>query len=107
MAQPYNLTEGIIRARFRESIWEAPKLLVPGKIYEYTIELLPTSNVFLKGHSIRVHLTSSNFPLWDRNPNTGHEQGIDAEVEVAEQTIYCNAKYPSHILLPVIPGGLH
>ena len=66
----YNLTEGIIRARFRESIWEAPKLLVPGKIYEYTIELLPTSNVFLKGHSIRVHLTSSNFPLWDRNPNT-------------------------------------
>ena len=100
----YNLTEGIIRARFRESIWEAPKLLVPGKIYEYTIELLPTSNVFLKGHGIRVHLTSSNFPLWDRNPNTGREQGMDAEIEVAQQTIYCNAKYPSHILLPVIPG---
>lgn len=99
----YNLTEGIIRARFRESIWDVPKLLVPGKVYEYTIELLPTSNVFLKGHSIRVHLTSSNFPLWDRNPNTGHEQGMDVERQVAEQTIYHNEKYPSHIVLPIIP----
>ena len=99
----YNLTEGIIRARFRESIWEPPKLLVPGEVYEYTIELLPTSNVFLKGHRIRVHITSSNFPLYDRNPNTGHEQGMDAEVRVAEQTIYHDARYPSHIELPVIP----
>ncbi len=99
----YNLTEGIIRARFRESIWEPPKLLVLRKVYEYTIELLPTSNVFLKGHSIRVHLTSSNFPLWDRNPNTGHEQGMDAEMQVAEQTIYHNEEYPSHIVLPIIP----
>ncbi len=101
----YNLTEGIIRARFRESIWESPKLLVPNEIYEYTIELLPTSNVFLKGHSIRVHVTSSNFPLYDRNPNTGHEQGVDAEMQVAEQTIYHDERYPSHIILPVIPRG--
>jgi len=99
----YNLTGGIIRARFRESIWEPPKLLVPGEVYEYTIELLPTSNVFLKGHSIRVHLTSSDFPLYDRNPNTGHEQGMDAELQVAQQTIYHNEKYPSHIILPIIP----
>ncbi|MBC8229302.1 CocE/NonD family hydrolase [bacterium] len=101
----YNLTEGIIRARFRESIWEPPKFLVPGKIYEYTIELLPTSNVFLKGHSIRVHITSSNFPLWDRNPNTGNEQGMDAEMQIVEQTIYHDGKYPSHIALPIIPQG--
>jgi len=101
----YNLTEGIIRARFRESIWEPPRLLVPGKVYEYTIELLPTSNVFLRGHRIRVHLTSSNFPLWDRNPNTGHAQGMDAELRAAQQTIYHNAKYPSHIILPIIKGG--
>ena len=99
----YNLTEGIIRARFRESIWEAPKSLVPGEIYEYTIEALPTSNVFLKGHSIRVHITSSNFPLYDRNPNTGHEQGVDAEMQIAEQTIYHSERHPSHVILPVIP----
>ncbi len=99
----YNLTEGIIRARFRESIWESPRLLEPEKIYEYTIELLPTSNVFLKDHCIRVHITSSNFPLWDRNPNTGHDQGMDDEIEIARQTVYHDRKYPSHILLPVIP----
>jgi len=99
----YNLTEGIIRARFRKSIWDAPELLVPSKIYEYTIELLPTSNVFLRGHRIRVHVTSSNFPLWDRNPNTGHEQGLDAEVQIAEQTIYHDQQHPSHIVLPIVP----
>ena len=99
----YNLTEGIIRARFRESIWEQPKPLVPGKIYEYTIELLPTSNVFKVGHRIRLHITSSNFPLWDRNPNTGSEQGMDARIQIAEQTLYHNETYPSHIVLPIIP----
>jgi putative CocE/NonD family hydrolase len=100
----YNLTEGIIRARFRESIWEAPKPLVPGKIYEYTLELLPTSNVFKKGHRIRVHLTSSNFPLWDRNPNTGREQGMYTQLQIAEQTIFHEQAYPSHIILPIIPA---
>ena len=99
----YNLTEGIIRARFRKSIWDAPELLVPNKIYEYTIDLLPTSNVFLRGHRIRVHVTSSNFPLWDRNLNTGREQGLDAELQVAEQTIYHDEEHPSHIVLPIIP----
>ena len=87
----------------RRSIWESPRLLEPEKIYEYTIELLPTSNVFLKDHCIRVHITSSNFPLWDRNPNTGHDQGMDDEIEIARQTVYHDRKYPSHILLPVIP----
>ena len=82
----------------------SPELLVPGEIYAYTLELLPTSNVFMKGHCIRVHITSSNFPLWDRNPNTGHEQGLDAEIQVAEQIVYHSEKYPSHIVLPVIPN---
>ncbi len=98
----YNLTEGIIRARFRESIWEAPRLLEPGEIYDYDIELQPTSNVFKRGHSICVHVTSSGFPLWDRNPNTGHDQGVDTELQVAHQTIYHDRRRPSHILLPVI-----
>lgn len=100
----YNLGEGIIRARFRESIWDAPKLLEPGATYEYTIALAPTANVFRKGHRIRVHITSSNFPLWDRNPNTGHPQGMDAQMQTAQQTIFHDANHPSHILLPVIPG---
>jgi putative CocE/NonD family hydrolase len=101
----YNLTEGIIRARFRKSVWEPPELLEPGKVYEYTLELQPTSNVFLAGHRIRVHLTSSNFPLWDRNPNTGNTQGTDTEVHVARQTIFHDRTFPSHILLPVIPAA--
>ncbi|MGQ0810510.1 MAG: CocE/NonD family hydrolase [Nitrospiraceae bacterium] len=99
----YNLTEGIIRARFRRSVWDNPEPIVPGNIYEYTLELQPTSNVFLAGHKIRVHLTSSNFPLWDRNPNTGKRQGMDAQTQVAHQTIYHDQTYPSHIVLPVIP----
>ena len=99
------MTEGIIRARFRESIWEEPKLLTPGEIYEYSLELLPTSNLFKKGHRICVHLTSSSFPMFDRNPNTGNEQCRDSEQQSAEQTIYHDAQHPSHIVLPVIPAG--
>lgn len=102
----YNLTEGIIRARFRESIWEAPKLLTPEEIYRYTLRLQPTSNVFGSGHRIRVHLSSSNFPLWDRNPNTGNAQGMDGELKIAKQTIYHSREYPSHIILPLIPQSV-
>ena len=98
-----NLTEGMVRARYRESLYDAPKLIEPGQVYEFTIELHPTSNVFQKGHRIRVDVTSSNFPLWDRNPNTGHEQGMDAEMQAAQQTVFHNREYPSHIVLPVIP----
>ncbi len=97
----YNLTEGIIRARFRQSIWEEPSLLTPGDVYEYSLELLPTSNVFLRGHRICVHLTSSSFPMFDRNPNTGNEQGMDAELMAVDQTIYHDSLRPSHIVLPV------
>ena len=98
----YNLTEGIIRARFWASIWEKPQLLRPGKVYEYSIDLMETSNVFLKGHRIRVHITSSSFPMWDRNPNTGRQQAMDAEIAVADQTIYHERNCASHIVLPVI-----
>jgi hypothetical protein len=99
----FNITEGIIRARFRRSIWEPPQLLTPGQVYEYTIDLQVTGNVFKTGHRVRVHVTSSNFPLWDRNPNTGHPQGMTAELQAAEQTIYHDQTYPSHIILPVVP----
>jgi len=97
-----NVTEGIMRARFRASIWEAPKLLKPGKIYTYDVELLPTARVFRRGHRIGLHLSSSRFPLWDRNTNTGNDPATDRQTEVARQTIYHDADCPSHLLLPAI-----
>ena len=99
-----NVADGIIRARYRDS-WETPRLMDPGHTYEFTIDLWSSSNVFKKGHQIRVEISSSNFPHYDRNPNTGHEFGMDAELEVATQTVYHNADRSSHIVLPVIPRG--
>ena len=80
-----------------------PKLIEPGKVYRYEIDLWVTSNVFLPGHRIRVEISSSNFPRFDRNPNTGHAFGADAERRKATQTVYHDAANASHILLPVIP----
>jgi putative CocE/NonD family hydrolase len=98
----YNLVDGIIRARYRLSVSE-PKLIEPGRVYEYTINLGNTSNLFKVGHKIRVEISSSNFPRYDRNLNTGHPIGQDAEINMALQTIYHDRKYPSYIVLPIIP----
>lgn len=98
----YNVADGIIRARYRESSTD-PTLIEPGKVYPYTIDLWATSTVFKQGHRIRVDISSSNFPRFDRNPNTGHPFGLDAELMTATQTIYHDSRYPSHIVLPVIP----
>jgi putative CocE/NonD family hydrolase len=65
--------------------------------------MLATSNVFLEGHRIRVDVTSSHFPQFDRNPNTGEPFGTSAKVRVAKQTIQHSSAYPTHILLPVVP----
>ena len=97
-----NLCEGVIRARYRES-FEHPSLMEPGTVYEFTISLEVTSNLFERGHRIRLDLSSSNFPRIDRNPNTGHDFGVDAELRVAEQTIYHSRRYPSRLILPIIP----
>ena len=99
--QAINLAEGIIRARYRESL-SRPKLMEPGKTYEFEINMLATSNVFLKGHRIRVDVTSSHFPQFDRNPNTGDPFGTSATIRVAIQTVQHSSAYPSHIVLPVI-----
>ena len=98
-----NITEGVIRARFREDVWGSPKLMEPGTIYQFTVDLQVTSNVFKSGHCIRIDITSSNFPLWDRNLNTGNNPATDTEMIVAHQTIYHDAERPSHLILPVIP----
>jgi putative CocE/NonD family hydrolase len=96
-----NLTEGILRARYRESTASA-KPLVPGQIYELKIDLWSTSNVFLKGHSIRVEVSSSNFPRFDRNLNTGKDGSTDATLVKATNTIYHDAAHPSALVLPVV-----
>lgn len=97
-----NLCEGIIRARYRESITE-PALIEPGQIYRYEIDLWVTSNVFKKGHRIRLEVSSSNFPRFDRNPNTGKPFGGDTEMRKATQTIFHDEERPSHLVLPIIP----
>ncbi len=100
-----NLTDGIIRARYRNFARgeEQPALIEPGKAYEYEIDLWATSNVFKAGHSIRLDITSSNFPRWDRNPNTGHDFGADDELAVAHQTIMHDRDHPSYVVLPIVP----
>lgn len=97
-----NLTDGIIRARYRDSLTN-PSLIKPGDIYKYTIDLWATSNVFKRGHSIRIEVSSSNFPRFDRNPNTGLKPGEDAELLPATQTVLHDLDHPSHVILPLMP----
>jgi putative CocE/NonD family hydrolase len=97
-----NIGDGIIRARFRETLAKE-KLMEPGKIYPFTIKLYPTSNVFKKGHRIRVDVSSSNFPRFDVNPNTGEPLNRHRRTVVATNTLYHDRDHPSQIVLPVIP----
>jgi len=99
-----NLCDGIIRARYRDSFTD-PSLLDPPQVYEYTIDVGATANVFQTGHRIRVEISSSNFPRFDRNPNTGNPFGKDAELRTAKQTVLHSDEYPSRLILPVIPDG--
>jgi putative CocE/NonD family hydrolase len=96
------LKDGIIRARYRNS-FKHQELLTPGSVYEYTIDLWSVCNVFKKGHRIQVEISSSNFPKYDRNPNTGDRFGEDSKLVPAHQTIYHNSRYASHIILPILP----
>jgi len=98
-----NLQDGIIRARFRGGKEQPASLLEPGKVYEYDIDLWATSNTFLPGHRIRVEISSSNFPRFDRNLNTGEDPATGTHMQPAQQILYHSARYPSHIVLPIIP----
>ena len=98
----HNLQDGIIRARYRDSAAQ-PLLVDPGRVYEYVIDLWWTSHLLKAGHRLRVEVSSSNFPRFDRNQNTGAALGIDSRLEIAQQTVHHSAGYPSHIILPVIP----
>ena len=97
-----NLADGIVRARFRDSLQEE-KLMQPGKVYPFTIKLYPTSNVFKKGHRIRVDISSSNFPRFDVNPNTGEPLQQHRRTVIATNTVYYDREHPSHIVLPLLP----
>ena len=97
------LTDGILRARYRDSLSE-PRPLEPGKAYELALDLAATSNVFLPGHRIRLEVSSSNFPRYDRNTNTG---GVIVQERISDSVVATNAVlhgpgHPSRLILPVI-----
>jgi len=97
-----NITEGIVRARYRETTATANPM-TPGTVYHFKIDLWATSNVFLRGHRIRVEVSSSNFPRFDRNLNTGKDAATNSALLKATNTIYHDANHPSALLLPVVP----
>jgi uncharacterized protein len=96
-----NLTSGILRCRYRDS-WEAPALMTPGEVYEITVQPFPTGNRFARGHRIRLDVSSSNFPHFDVNPNTGGPEGRGQTARVATNTVYVDAARASHVVLPVV-----
>ena len=98
----FNLVDGVIRARYREG-FEEQKLIEPGKIYKYDIDLWATSYVLSPGDRLRVDITSSNFPRLARNLNTGAPFAQTTEMKVAQQTIHMSSDYASRIVVPVIP----
>ncbi len=96
------LCDGIIRARYRNGLGD-PSLLTPNEVYAYEIDLGVTGNVFRRGHRIRLDVSSSNFPRFDRNLNTGNDLTTDSEMRVADQTVLHDTAHPSRLVLPVIP----
>ncbi|MET0338153.1 MAG: CocE/NonD family hydrolase [Caulobacter sp.] len=98
-----NLTDGILRCRYRDS-WERPILMRPGRIYAITVSAFPTSNLFARGHRIRLDVASANYPHFDLNPNTGEPEGSWKTMKPARNNIHLDARRPSHIVLPIIPS---
>jgi putative CocE/NonD family hydrolase len=98
-----NLCDGIIRARFRHGPGEE-RLLAGGEVQRYEIDLMVTGNTFRAGHRIRVEISSSNFPRFDRNPNTGAPIGASRDTRPAHQAVVHDRAHASHVLLPVIPS---
>ncbi|MFN0154915.1 MAG: CocE/NonD family hydrolase [Gaiella sp.] len=97
------LTEGVIRARYRGSVeGESVELLEPDEVAEYRIRCYPAANVFRRGHRVRVDVTSSSFPRFSRNLNTGEDVGTGTRMQVAHQSVLHTSRYPSHVLLPVV-----
>src|SRR5690606_26781819 len=95
------LNDGICRARYRDSL-ETPVLMTPGKGYRIPVDLWSTAHIFNTGHRIRIAVSSSNYPRFDGNPNTGTPLALEYEnMQVARNRIYVGAARPSHVLLPI------
>jgi len=97
-----NLSDGILRLRYRNSL-EHAELAMPGQVYQITVDAGVTGNVFLKGHRIRLEISSSNFPRFDRNPNTGAAIADESKLLAATQTVYHDRLRPSRLVLAVLP----
>jgi hypothetical protein len=96
------LTDGILRLRYAED-WSKPRFRTPGEIVKIKIVLFPTANLFRAGHRIRLDISSSNFPKFDVNPNTGEPDGQGRRKRIAVNTIFADATRPSHVTLPILP----
>ncbi|MBW3542873.1 MAG: CocE/NonD family hydrolase, partial [Planctomycetes bacterium] len=94
---------GMVRARYRHGV-DKPELVEPGQVVTYTIRLSPTSNAFLPGHRLRLDITSSDFPNYDRNHNTAADQNADAELVTARQTVHHGPPHGSRLVLPTVPN---
>ncbi len=97
-----NLADGILRCRYRDS-WEQPEFMTPGQVYEIEIEPYATCNLFKAGHRIRLDVSSSNFPRYDLNYNTGEPEGRARRKQIALNTVHVDAARASHIVLPIVP----
>jgi putative CocE/NonD family hydrolase len=97
-----SVCDGILRARYRESLMK-PTLMTPNQVYQLQVDLWSTAQVFKAGHRLRIHVTSSDFPRYDRNLNTGGRFGTESNSAVALNTVFHDAMRPSHLLLPVLP----
>jgi putative CocE/NonD family hydrolase len=97
-----NVTDGILRVRYRKS-WEKPEPLQPGEVAQVTVEAFPTANLFKRGHRIRLDVSSSNFPHFDVNPNTGDPEGTGLTRQVARNTLYLDRERASYVVLPIVP----
>ena len=100
---PRDVSLGLVRARYRNGL-DKPELLAPGELVKYTIRMHPTSNAFLPGHRIRLEITSSDYPNFDRNHNTAAHQPSDPELKTAQQTIHHSPQHPTRIILPWVPN---
>lgn len=99
-----NLSDGILRCRYRDS-WEQAQWMTPGAVYEIEIEPYATSNIFKSGHRIRLDISSSNFPRYDVNTNTGEPEGRARRKQIAVNTVYADHERASHVVLPIVPLG--
>jgi predicted acyl esterase len=97
------VSSGIVRARYRDGL-DKPRWITPGEVTVYAIRMKPTSNAFLRAHRIRLDITSSDFPSYDRNHNTATDQNADSTLVTASQTIYHGGYHATRIILPWVPN---